>query len=100
MSFCRHPLLPHVVAGYHFNQQSAELFLKEGVSMRNFNHAHVLTLLGVCFDDESQPMVILPFMAKGDLRTYVKDKKKVSISVYLMIVVHVFVFPGYAISYG
>ena len=46
--------------------------------MKHFNHAHVLTLLGVCVPNHENPMVILPYMANGDLRSYVKDKKKVA----------------------
>ena len=58
--------------------------------MKNFEHLHVLQLLGVCFDEEAQPMVILPYMAKGDLRSYVKDKKNVSectlLDMYIIII--------------
>ena len=45
--------------------------------MKNFNHPHILNLLGVCIDNKN-PMMVLPYMAQGDLRTYVKDKKRVS----------------------
>ena len=45
--------------------------------MKNFNHPHVLKLLGVCVPSHENPMVVLPYMSNGDLRSYVKDKKKV-----------------------
>ena len=63
--------------GERLEQHTVEAFLKEGVIMKNFNHPHVLRLLGVCVNDQENPMVILPYMANGDLRSYVKDKKKV-----------------------
>ena len=55
-----------------------ESFLKEGVMMKNFDHPHVLRLLGVSMNEGDFPMVILPYMANGDLRSYVKDKSRVS----------------------
>ncbi|ESO08015.1 hypothetical protein HELRODRAFT_133636, partial [Helobdella robusta] len=53
-----------------------EGFLKEGIIMKNFTHDHVLSLLGLCLGYKKEPMVVLPFMANGDLRSYVKDKKR------------------------
>lgn len=39
-----------------------------------FNHPHVLSLIGVCEGDQS-PMLLLPFCEKGDLRAYLRDPK-------------------------
>lgn len=55
-----------------------ENFLKEGVTMKKFDHPHVLSLLGISLGHKKEPMVILPFMANGDLRSYVKDKTRVN----------------------
>ena len=66
-------------AGAEFDRHSVENFLKEGVIMKNFQHPHVLQLLGVVVGPSNEPMVVLPFMSSGDLRTYVKDKKKVGV---------------------
>jgi len=52
--------------------------------MKNFNHPHVLSLLGLCLGYKKEPMVILPFMANGDLRSYVKDKTRVSMYMVLL----------------
>ena len=60
------------------DRQTVESFLQEGMMMKNFDHTHVLELLGVVISSGEYPMVILPYMAKGDLRSYVKDKKKVN----------------------
>ena len=45
--------------------------------MKHFDHPNVLQLLGVCLKDGENPLVILPYMASGDLRNYVKNKEKV-----------------------
>ncbi len=44
--------------------------------MKNFNHPHVLQLFGIAMSTDQYPMVVLPYMARGDLRSYVKDKTK------------------------
>lgn len=46
-------------------------FLEEAVRMKNFHHQNVLSLIGVTLN--SLPNLILPFMAKGDLLTYLRD---------------------------
>ena len=70
-------MLPFPI-GTDLDQKQIENFLREGVLMKNFHQAHIMSLLGVCIGPNQEPMVILPFMANGDLRNYVKDKKKVS----------------------
>ena len=37
--------------------------------MLDFDHPNVLKLLGVCFDHQL-PLLILPYMANGDLKNY------------------------------
>lgn len=42
--------------------------------MKEFDHEHVLNLIGVCFNLEDQrPFIIVPFMQKGDLLLYIRD---------------------------
>lgn len=52
-----------------------EDFLSEAVCMKDFDHPHVMKLLGVCLQStESEgfpsPVVILPFMKHGDLHSF------------------------------
>lgn len=54
-----------------------EPFLNEAVIMREFQHVNVLNIIGITFDPDGSPMVILPFMANGDLRQYVMDIQRV-----------------------
>ena len=64
-------------AGESFDDDTFEAFLEEGLRMKNFDHPHVLQLLGIAMSTEQYPMVILPYMANGDLRSYVKEKTRV-----------------------
>ena len=49
----------------------------ESSIMKTFHHPNVLPLLGVCIDhdDEDILKVVMPFMANGDLRTFLKDSR-------------------------
>ncbi|KAK7101377.1 hypothetical protein V1264_019766 [Littorina saxatilis] len=51
-------------------------FIEEALLMKNFDHDHVLSLLGLS-DGDRGPMVVLPYMERGDLLTYVKDEHTV-----------------------
>ena len=46
----------------------------ESAIMKTFHHPNVLPLLGVCidYDDEDMLKIVMPFMANGDLRTFLK----------------------------
>ena len=49
----------------------------ESAIMKTFHHPNVLPLLGVCidYDDEDMLKIILPFMANGDMRTFLKNNR-------------------------
>ena len=51
--------------------------------MRGLDHKHVLALIGVCMDSDvehcrTSPLIVLPFMKYGDLRTFLRDGNNVS----------------------
>ena len=57
-----------------------ELFLREALMMRGFDHPHVLRLIGITMDTDRSPLVVMPFMEHGDLRTYISSPDMVRYS--------------------
>jgi len=49
----------------------------ETATMKGFRHPNVLPLLGVCVDcdDDDVLKIIMPFMAHGDLKTFLKESR-------------------------
>ena len=57
--------------------ESLKSILHESFLMKDFDHHNVLNVLGVGFNpDTGLPFVVLPFMANGDLKTYLKSKRQ------------------------
>ena len=56
------------------NLNAIKDLVAESSVMKQFNHPNVLSLLGVCVDpnDDDVFKVVLPFMANGDLRSFLK----------------------------
>lgn len=52
--------------------------LREGEIMRAFTHPNVLPLVGFCFDERNAPHLVTPFMAHGDLRSFVERHRAVT----------------------
>ena len=50
-------------------------FIEESVLMCSFNHPHVLGMVGICLDTVQSPYLLLPYMANGDLRTFLRNKR-------------------------
>lgn len=50
--------------------------LKECAKMYNFNHPNVLSMLGVCLDGGPAPLIVMPFMANGSLKSYLKKGRE------------------------
>lgn len=51
-----------------------ESFLMEGLVMKDFDHKNVLSLLGVSVDPTGAPMIVLPFMTHGNLKSYISNE--------------------------
>lgn len=49
-------------------------FIDEAMRMKDFHHPNVLTLIGICFNYDAMPLVILPYMEHGDLLTYIRNE--------------------------
>ena len=55
--------------------KDVQCFLEECCKMRDLNHPNVLSLVGVSFDEENNPAMILPFMSNGDVKTYLISQR-------------------------
>ena len=61
--------------------EEIEDFIAESAIMLDFNHPNILQLVGVCFDTgDKLPLIVVPFMANGDLRSFLKSKRSKSSS--------------------
>ena len=49
--------------------------MKEIAKMVHFDHPNVMTLTGVILDEGSAPLLVMPYMAKGTVLTFVRDNK-------------------------
>ena len=47
----------------------------EILTMQDFHHPHVMTLIGVSFDANCTPSMVMPFMANGSLLSYLKTNR-------------------------
>ena len=58
-----------------FSKFDSERLAKEILTMLNFDHPNIMSLIGVCIDGE-MPLLIMPFMSKGSVLEYIRQKKK------------------------
>ena len=65
-----------------FSSQTAENFIKECNIANKFDHPNVLSLIGVCIvPEEAVPLMVMPYMLHGDIRSFVKSKRENNITV-------------------
>ena len=65
-----------------FSSQTAENFIKECNIANKFNHPNVLSLIGVCVtSEEDVPLMVMPYMHHGDVRSFLKSKRENNIKV-------------------
>ena len=65
-----------------FSSSTAEDFIKECNIARKFDHPNVLNLIGVCIiPQEAVPLMVMPFMHHGDVKSFVKSKRANTITV-------------------
>ena len=55
--------------------EDRERLLKEVTLMVDFSHPNIMPLIGFCLDQET-PLIIMPFMSKGNILQYVREHKE------------------------
>jgi len=70
---------PHIHSHTHIDlltEDEVTAFFSESFLMKDFSHAHILGLLGVCFDTpDSCPYIVMPFMTNGNMKSFLKSKR-------------------------
>ena len=56
-----------------FSANDVHQIIQEVVKMRDFNHPHVMSLIGVCLDNSVG--MVMPFMANGSVLSYLKRER-------------------------
>ena len=51
-------------------------FIEESTIMYTFNHPNVLGLVGICFDQNFSPYLLLPYMDNGDLKNFLINRRE------------------------
>jgi len=55
---------------------TAEEFMDECSTTKIFSHPNVLSLIGVSISpEESIPMMVLPYMVNGDVKSFLKSRR-------------------------
>ena len=76
----------HILSKNHpldFNSlDKLKSFLRESAVMKNLDHPNVLKVLGISLETEDGlPFILLPYMANGDLKNYLKSKRPDTLAV-------------------
>ena len=58
-----------------FSQDEVKAMQEEGLKLKHFQHANVLSLIGVCVEAGPAPYLIMPFMSNGSLLHYLRREK-------------------------
>ena len=58
-----------------FSQKDVESIVEECIRMMSFDNLNVLSLIGVCIDMGPAPYIVMPFMSKGSLLSYLKKER-------------------------
>ncbi|KAJ7326534.1 Putative serine/threonine protein phosphatase [Desmophyllum pertusum] len=55
------------------NQDSRDKFLEEAYTMKQFDHPHIIKLIGVCMDDDFY--IVMELAAFGEMRSYLQKNR-------------------------
>ena len=58
-----------------YAEDDVDGLVKEFLQMKQLQHPNVMGLIGVCLDAGPAPYIVLPFMANGNLLSYLKQRR-------------------------
>jgi len=64
----------HCATGF-FTVTDVQKMMEEIVIMQQFNHRNVIRLLGVVVEGLSGPSIVMPFMANGNLSSFLRKNR-------------------------
>lgn len=67
-------VLVKTVSGLASSEQ-VNLLLIESSMLKDFTHKNLLPVMAVCLEDEKQPLVMFPFMNRGNLKLFIKKSR-------------------------
>ena len=62
-------------------KEDIEAFLKEAILMKKVKHKNVLELIGIIIEGR-MPVVLTPYITKGDLCTYIRQQVSTQVHSY------------------
>ena len=58
-----------------YSDRDIEGIKEEAFKMSYFNHRNVLSLIGVCIDGGPAPYIVMPFISKGSLLSFLRKQR-------------------------
>ncbi|ESO84361.1 hypothetical protein LOTGIDRAFT_73042, partial [Lottia gigantea] len=58
------------------DSETIQTFLQDTVVLKDLQHPNILPLVGVCVTVSDDPLIIMPFMATEDLKSYIREPSK------------------------
>ncbi|XP_041349997.1 plexin-A4-like isoform X2 [Gigantopelta aegis] len=56
--------------------EAMQTFLQDTAMLKNLQNKHILSVVGVCITTSEEPIIIMPFMATEDLKSYIREPSK------------------------
>ena len=58
-----------------YTNEDVNSIIEESVKMSSFDHPNILSLIGICLDIGQAPCIVMPFMTRGSLLSYLKKER-------------------------
>ncbi|XP_069142714.1 plexin-A2-like isoform X2 [Argopecten irradians] len=62
--------------GCNTDNSTVDAFLQKCLVLKDLQHPNILPLLGLCLSAAEEPHMVVPYLERGDLKTYVRDPSK------------------------